>query len=168
MVWKHRLFFLASALTTVISGFLIVMHFQHNPHWPAERFGGTPGALALIPVCLLSYGVGGCYINRWLHPKVFPRLRAALPAPASQPPGRARTGARSIALSALVGTLSGAVAIVHFSQPLAADSSLPSTLAALLCTVTCFISFGRCSLFVEQWLRARSARLVTRTYRLLR
>lgn len=158
MVWKHRLVFLASALTSMISLFLIAMHFQHNPHWPAERFGGTPGALALIPICLLSYGVGACYVNRWLHPKVFPRLRAVLPAPASEPTGHARADARSIALSALVGTLSGAVAIVHFSRPPGADSSLPSTLAALLCAVICVLSFSRCSLLVDRRLRARSVR----------
>ena len=156
MHWKQKLIFVSSALLTVSSGFLIVMHFQDGPHWPAKRFGGTPGALALIPVCLLSYAIGCFYINRWLHPRVFPRMRAAFPAPAFQPPARA--DARSIALSTLAGMLSGGIAIVHFSQPRGADSSLLSTLAALLCALICFVSFSRCSLLVDRWLFARGTR----------
>ena len=79
--WKQILILFVSFVTTVVSGFLVVMHFHHDPHWRPDRFGGLPVALACIPICAASYVVGCYYVNRWLHPILFPRLRAMFPAP---------------------------------------------------------------------------------------
>lgn len=160
---KHKLIFLSSAFTCVATGFLIVMHFRHDPHWPASRFGGTPGALALIPVCLISYGVGCFYVNRWLHPKVFPGLRAAIPRPAQDADTPPRKPLRTILSSGLVSLLSGAILLIHLSQPFGTDVRWGVNLGALFCIPIFLISMGLCVHNVNRWLRAgRSASSTTR------
>ena len=152
---KDKVIFLSSGFTCVVTGFFIVMHFRHDPHWPDGRFGGTPGALALIPVCLISYAVGCFYVNRWLHPKVFPGLRAAIPRPAhdaSTQPGKLL---RTILSSGLVSLLSGAILLIHFSQPSGTDVRPGVDLGALLCIPIFLLSMGFCVHTVNRWLRAR-------------
>jgi len=151
---KHRLLFLSSAFTCVVTGFLIVMHFRHDPHWPAGRLGGTPGAVALIPVCLISYGVGCFYVNRWLHPKVFPGLRAAIPRPAHDAAATPGKPLRTILSSGLVSLVSGAILLIHFSQPSGTDVRWGVNLGALLCIPIFVVSMGFCVYAVDRWLRA--------------
>lgn len=155
MHWKHRLTFVFSTLLCIVSAFLIVMHFRHGPYWPANRMGGTVGALALIPVCLLSYGVSCFYVYRWLRPTAFPSLRKILPAPAHESPPQPRKSARTIVLSTLTGMLSGAIVLLHFSQRAGVKNLFGSTAAAMFCVVICVASFSRCVYFVDQWLRTR-------------
>jgi hypothetical protein len=154
---KHKLIFLSSAFTCVVTGFLIVMHFRHDPHWPASRFGGTPGALALIPVCLISYAVGCFYVNRWLHPKVFPGLRAAIPRPTHDAYTSSRKPLRTILYSGIASLISGTVLLIHFSQPSGTDVPWEVNLGALLCIPIFLISMGFCVHTVNRWHRARQS-----------
>ena len=151
---KRKLIFLFSAFTCITTGFLIVMHFRYDQHWPASRFGGTSGALALIPICLLSYAVSSFYVNRWLHPRVFPRLRAAVPRPAHDSYTPPRKPLRTILYAGLTTFISGAILLTHFSQPSGSNISLASNLGALLCVPVFLISMGLCVHTVNRWLRA--------------
>ena len=152
---KRKLIFVFSAFTCITTCFLIVMHFRHDQHWPASRFGGTPGALSLIPICLFSYAVSAFYFNRWLHPKVFPRLRAAIPAPAHDPYIPPRKPLRTVLYAGLTTLVSGAVLLIRFSQPSGTDISSGMHLGALLCIPIFLISMGLCVSTVNRWLNAR-------------
>ena len=121
----------------------------------SSRFGGTPSALALIPVCLLSYAISGFYVSRWLHPKVFPRLRAAIPGPAHDPYTPPRKPLRTILYAGLTTLISGAILFIHFSQPSGTDISSGMHLGALLCIPIFFISTGLGMHTVNRWLNAR-------------
>ena len=152
---KRKLIFLFSVFTCITTAFLIVMHFKHDRHWPASRLGGTPGVQALIPICLLSYAVATFYVNQWLHPRVFPVLRAAIPRPAHDPYTPPRKPLRMILYTGLTTLISGAIVLIHFSQPSGTDTSLEMNLGALLCIPIFVISTGLCVVAVNRWLHAR-------------
>ena len=154
MGWKRRLVFLGSSLTSIASGFIILMHFRHEPHWPQDRFGGTPGALACIPICLLSYIVSCYCFNQWLHPLVFPRLRAILPRPAQEPPINPQKRVSMILGSFLTGTVSGTIVIMHFfHQPHWPQDHFAGTPGAVACIPICISSYSLCFYYADQWLR---------------
>ena len=154
MNWKHTFVFLCAALISIVGGFIIIMHFHHEPHWPGDRFGGKAGALALIPVCMLSYAVSCYYANRWLQSVLFTRLRAIIPRPPQEPLIDPHKRVSMILGSFLTGTVSGTIVILHFfHQPQWPQHTFRGTPGAVACIPICIFSYSLCFVVTNQWLR---------------
>ena len=55
--WWLWLLHYSARLVAVLSGLVVFMHFHHDRYWTPGQFGGRYGALACVPICLISFFV---------------------------------------------------------------------------------------------------------------